>query len=337
MKKKTLVSILALASAPMAGYAAANLDQIKTDAATDWTGPADLKLENGVLTSPSGTAISRNIGKLLPGKYKLTAGNNSGNIEISVNGAALENDQFELKAETEVTIRIGSKDGKLFTVAGLQLILDVDFVTTYQTPLLTELAKVQVRINQDGQAAAELNNEVSVLSGKIKTIVDDQSDQFNAYKVYKDFELYKGWAESTIMAEINTLGEKVDAQANNAGAYLTAKAIADEQQTALNDVKSVVDGYDEGTKAYANVIAKAELEAAQGRIDTYVKAIGDAYADGTAGTLCTTAYNEAFQNDMKGLIAAYSKKVTDAQLDHAAYTEIADRITALKSTYNSAL
>ena len=340
MKKKTLVSILALASAPMAGYANANLDQIKTDAATDWTGPADLKLENGVLTSPSGTAISRNIGKLLPGKYKLTAGNHSGNIEISVNGAALdlENGQFELKAETEVTIRIGSTDGKLFTVAGLQLILEVNFVTTYQTPLLTELAKVQVRINQDGQAAAELNNEVSVLSGKIKTIVDDdQSDQFNAYKVYKDFELYKGWAESTIMAEINTLGEKVDAQANNAGAYLTAKAIADEQQAALNDVKSVVDGYDEGTKAYANVIAKAELEAAQGRIDTYVKAIGDAYADGTAGTLCTTAYNEAFQNDMKGLIAAYSKKVTDAQLDHAAYTEIADRITALKSTYNSAL
>ena len=39
MKKKTLVSILAVASAPMAGYANANLDQIKTDATTDWTGP----------------------------------------------------------------------------------------------------------------------------------------------------------------------------------------------------------------------------------------------------------------------------------------------------------
>ena len=77
MKKKTLVSILAVASAPMAGYANANLDQIKTDATTDWTGPDDLRLESGVLTSPSGLAISQNIGNLLPGRYQLTAGSGS--------------------------------------------------------------------------------------------------------------------------------------------------------------------------------------------------------------------------------------------------------------------
>lgn len=58
MKKKTLVSILAMTSASMAAYADANLDQIKADAATDWTGAADLDFENGVFTSPSGLTIS---------------------------------------------------------------------------------------------------------------------------------------------------------------------------------------------------------------------------------------------------------------------------------------
>lgn len=340
MKKKTLVSILALASAPMAGYANANLDQIKTDATTDWTGPDDLRLESGVLTSPSGLAVSQNIGNLLPGKYQLTAGSgSSANIKISVDGVVFENNQFELDAEREITIRIGSTDGAAFTVAGLQLQLVVDLVATYQTPLLTELAKVQNRINQDGQAAAELNDEVSALSAKISTIKNDEAGQFNAYKVYKDFQLYKGWAESTIMAEINTLAEKVDAQANNAGAYFDAKARWENQQSLLDAEKPVVgnDGWTEDEKKYADIIAKAELDAAQARIDAYKKAVEEAYADGTAGVLCTTEYNAAFENDMTGLIKAYGEKVTAAKTDHAPYVEIAGRIATLKTDYNAAL
>lgn len=340
MKKKTLVSILAVASAPMAGYANANLDQIKTDATTDWTGPDDLRLESGVLTSPSGLAVSQNIGNLLPGRYQLTAGSgSSANIRISVDGVVFENNQFELDAEREVTIRIGSTDGAAFMVAGLQLQLVVDLVATYQTPLLTELAKVQNRINQDGQAAAELNDEVSALSAKIATIKNDGAGQFNAYKVYKDFQLYKGWAESTIMAEINTLAEKVDAQANNAGAYFDAKARWENQQSLLDAAKPVVgnDSWTEDEKKYADIIAKAELDAAQARIDAYKNAVEDAYADGTAGVLCTTEYNAAFESDMTGLIKAYGEKVTAAKADHAPYVEIADRIAALKTTYNAAL
>lgn len=344
MKKKTLVSILALASAPMAGYANANLDQIKTDATTDWTGPDDLKLEDGVLTSPSGLAISQNIGNLLPGKYQLTTGSSSStNIEISVNGVALEGNQFDIDSEKEVTIRIGSTDGASFAVAGLKLELVVDLVATYQTPLLTELAKVQNRINQEGQAAADLNNEVSALSAKIRTIADDESGQFNAYKVYKDFELYKGWEESTIMAEITSLAEKVDAQANNSGAYFDAKERWENQQSLLDALKPVVGEGEEGKewtedeKKYADIIAKAEMDAAQARIDAYKKAVEDAYEAGTAGVLCTSEYNAAFENDMVGLIKAYGDKVAAAKVDHAPYVEIADRIATLKTTYNTAL
>lgn len=339
MKKKTLVSILAVASAPMAGYANANLDQIKTDAVTDWTGPADLTLENNVLTSPSGLAVSQNIGQLLPGTYQLTAGTgSSSNITISVNGAPLENNQFTLETATEVTIRIGSTDGSSFTVAGLELQLVANFNELYRQPLLTELGKVQVRINQDDPStAAALNDAVSELSAKIATITDDATGVYKAYDVYKNFELYKGWAESTIMAEITALGERVDGQANNSGAYLAAMNIAKAQQDALDAEKARVDDYADDLKTYANTIAKAELDAAQGRIDTYKTTAEEAYAAGTAGTVCTNAFNEAFQTEVTALITAYADKLTAAEADHAAYVEIADRIAALKNTYNAAV
>lgn len=51
MKKKTLVSVLAMTSASMAAYANANLDQIKTEV-DQWVGAEKPSLVNGVLTSP---------------------------------------------------------------------------------------------------------------------------------------------------------------------------------------------------------------------------------------------------------------------------------------------
>ena len=49
MKKKTLVSVLAMTSASMAAYANANLDQIKTEV-DQWVGAEKPSLVNGVLT-----------------------------------------------------------------------------------------------------------------------------------------------------------------------------------------------------------------------------------------------------------------------------------------------
>lgn len=47
MKKKTLVSVLAMTSASMAAYANANLDQIKTEV-DQWVGAEKPSLVNGV-------------------------------------------------------------------------------------------------------------------------------------------------------------------------------------------------------------------------------------------------------------------------------------------------
>ena len=147
MKKKTLVSILALASAPMAGYANANLDQIKTDAKTDWTGASDLDLINGVLISPAGTAIQQSIGNLLPGTYQLTTTTNT-NAKILVNGVALDaENKFTLTgtSETAVTIRVESVAGGEFQVGGFKLVLVYDFAEA-RTALVTALSRASNRI-----------------------------------------------------------------------------------------------------------------------------------------------------------------------------------------------
>ena len=95
MKKKTLVSVLAMTSASMAAYANANLDQIKTEV-DQWVGAEKPSLVNGVLTSPNGTTISQSLGSLLPGTYKLSA-TTSMNAKFLVNGKALTNGEFKVK------------------------------------------------------------------------------------------------------------------------------------------------------------------------------------------------------------------------------------------------
>ena len=95
MKKKTLVSVLAMTSASMAAYANANLDQIKTEV-DQWVGAEKPSLVNGVLTSPNGTTISQSLGSLLPGTYKLSA-TTLMNAKFLVNGKALTNGEFKVE------------------------------------------------------------------------------------------------------------------------------------------------------------------------------------------------------------------------------------------------
>ena len=144
MKKKTLVSILAMTSVSMGAYADANVDQIKDGAVTDWSGASDLKFENDIFVSPNGTAISQNIGKLVAGTYKLTATTN--NAKLLVNGKALDaNNQFVLTAETEVTITVSAVTaGQEFQVSGFNLDLVYNFTNARNT-LTVELAKATIK------------------------------------------------------------------------------------------------------------------------------------------------------------------------------------------------
>ena len=338
MKKKTLVSILAMTSASMAAYADANLDQIKADAATDWTGASDLDFENGVFTSPSGLTISQNIGKLVKGKYTLTVSENE-NAKITVNGNELVNNQFEITAaEADVIIRIETATSGSFKVGGFKLVLDHEFALD-QKGLVDALAKVTAKLEtlEDAQAD-ELVLRASQLSAKIAAVKDDGEDEYKAYALYKDYELYKGWANSTIMADISALDEEVNKYVGNATPYYVSKEIGDARQTALDNAKAAIENIaDEDARKYAGTVTAEAYNTIKGKIDTFLKTALDAYNAGNAVEVCTQEFNDEFAEEVDKLIADYSAAIAAAPGDHVAYTAVAEKISELKDLYNKTL
>ena len=338
MKKKTLVSILAMTSVSMGAYADANVDQIKDGAVTDWSGASDLKFENDIFVSPNGTAISQNIGKLVAGTYKLTATTN--NAKLLVNGKALDaNNQFVLTAETEVTITVSAVTaGQEFQVSGFNLDLVYNFTNARNT-LTVELAKALAKIDETDEVAASLKEEGSQLSAKIATLKDEVADENTAYAAYVSMELYKGVAESKIMAEIKAFDTKVTNAADNAAPYLAAKAIGDaknaEYKTVLATINQIAET--EGLRAYVKSITAAASNAANDRIQQFLKQAEDAYNAGIAASVCTEENNNKFIADADKLITAFAADIQLAQDDHAAYLELVPQIQTLKKTYSQAL
>lgn len=180
MKKKTLVSVLAMTSASMAAYANANLDQIKTEV-DQWVGAEKPSLVNGVLTSPNGTTISQSLGSLLPGTYKLSA-TTLMNAKFLVNGKALTNGEFKVEgtAASEVTLAIEAVEtGKEFRVGGFKLELVFDFAGAQRT-LLNAASKAIAKVSQEDDADkyAEFNKRYSDLTVKINRVKDDAAGDF---------------------------------------------------------------------------------------------------------------------------------------------------------------
>lgn len=339
MEKKTLVSILAMASVSMGAYADANVEHIIGMTETDWSGAENLEIKGEVIVSPTGIAISQNIGKLVAGTYKFGVSNNS-NAQLLVNGKALDaNGQFTLTAETEVEITIAAvTEGQEFQVSGFNLDLVYNFINARNT-LTVELAKALAKIDETDEEAARLKEEGSQLSAKIATLKDEVAGEKSAYAAYVSMELYKGVAESKIMAEIKAFDTKVTDAADNAAPYLAAKAIGDAKNAEYKAVLATIDqiAETEGLRAYVKSITAAASNAANDRIQQFLKQAEDAYKAGTAASVCTEENNKKFIADADKLIAAFAADIQLAQADHAAYLELRPKIKTLKETYNEAL
>lgn len=337
MRKNVLVSILAMTSAStLTAWADANVNQIKTDAATDWQGASDLTIESGVIVSPSGATITQNIGKLYPGKYTLTAGTNK-NAKIKVNGAELDAEQsFSLTEEKDVTISIESVDGNRYEVSGLALTLIYDFESQAKAPLTTKLSEVSIKIFAGDEAGQDLQLEVSNLAAKINVLANDAE---NAYAKYVEYGLYaKTLEESSIYGEILALEEKVDAQASNSSAYANAKEKGDAQKALLAEKKAIVDGLTDATeKTYVTNITKSAYDAANKEVTDFLNGVEEAYADGSAGIDYPEDKVNEFVTASQKLINAYDQAIADARADHAAYVEVSGQIATLKNLYNTSL
>ncbi|WP_337408234.1 dockerin type I domain-containing protein [Paraprevotella xylaniphila] len=349
MKKKTLVSVLAMASASMAAYANANLDQIKTEV-DQWVGAEKPSLVNGVLTSPNGTTISQSLGSLLPGTYKLSA-TTSMNAKFLVNGKALTNGEFKVEgtAASEVTLAIEAVEtGKEFRVGGFKLELVFDFAGAQRT-LLNAASKAIAKVSQEDDADkyAEFNKRYSDLTVKINRVKDDAAGDFAAYTVYGEYKFYLNGVEgSTLMSEVKALDTDIEAHLANWRAYTASKAVGEEQKTALKSAwdtnignLSDADGVNSKQSAqdYAKVLSQSEYNAAKETIDAFLLKIEGYYDNGTAATECTPTFNSEFAKKASEAIKKFTDKLVNVDKNHTAYDEVLGKINFTKAHYNEQL
>lgn len=349
MKKKTLVSVLAMTSASMAAYANANLDQIKTEV-DQWVGAEKPSLVNGVLTSPNGTTISQSLGSLLPGTYKLSA-TTSMNAKFLVNGKALTNGEFKVEgtAASEVTLAIEAVEtGKEFRVGGFKLELVFDFAGAQRT-LLNAASKAIAKVSQEDDADkyAEFNKRYSDLTVKINRVKDDAAGDFAAYTVYGEYKFYLNGVEgSTLMSEVKALDTDIEAHLANWRAYTASKAVGEEQKTALKSAwdtnignLSDADGVNSKQSAqdYAKVLSQSEYNAAKETIDAFLLKIEGYYDNGTAATECTPTFNSEFAKKASEAIKKFTDKLVNVDKNHTAYDEVLGEINFTKAHYNEQL
>lgn len=334
MRKNVLVSLLAVTSAStMPAWANADVDQIKTDAATDWEGASDLEIESGLIVSPSGATVTQNIGKLYPGTYTLTAETNE-NAKILIDGKELAaNGQFKIDAVKDVTISIESKDGSQYKVGGFKLTLVYNFANA-KNVLTSMLSEATSKIYTEDEAGKALLQEASSLATKVSAIGDDKED---SYANYIEYGLYaETLEESAIYKEIAEFSEKVDAQANNSSAYAEAEKVYEAQKAALATAKAAVDAIaDADEKAYVEAMTKGAYDTISEDIEKYKTDADAAYAKGTAGIEFSAEKNAAFVGKVEKSLNEYSAAITSAQADHAAYVDVSEAISTIKTLYTT--
>lgn len=338
MRKNVLVSLLAVTSAStMPAWANADVDQIKTDAATDWEGASDLELESGLIVSPSGATVTQNIGKLYPGTYTLTAETNE-NAKILVDGKELAADgQFKIDAVKDVTISIESKDGSQYKVGGFKLTLVYNFANA-KSVLTSMLSEATSKIYAEDEAGKALLQEASSMATKVAAIADDNED---SYAKYIEYGLYaETLEESAIYNEIAEFSKKVDAQANNSSAYAEAvtndNSVYNVQKAALATAKAAVDAItDADEKVYVEAITKEAYDNISSKIEDYKTRAVAAYENGTAGIEFSAEKNAEFVGEVEKLLNEYSAAIESAQADHAAYVEVGEAISTIKTLYTT--
>lgn len=338
MRKNVLVSLLAVTSAStMPAWANADVDQIKTDAATDWEGASDLEIESGLIVSPSGATVTQNIGKLYPGTYTLTAETNE-NAKILIDGKELAaNGQFKVDAVKDVTISIESKDGNQYKVGGFKLTLVYNFANA-KNVLTSMLSEATSKIYTEDEAGKALLQEASSLATKVSAIGDDKED---SYANYIEYGLYaETLEESAIYKEIAKFSADVDAQANNSSAYAEAvtndNSVYNVQKAALATAKAAVDAItDADEKAYVEAMTKDAYDKISSKIEDYKTRAVAAYENGRAGIEFSAEKNAAFVGEVEKLLNEYSAAIESAQADHAAYVEVSEAISTIKTLYTT--
>lgn len=346
MEKKTLVSILAMASVSMGAYADANVEQNIGMTEADWVGAPEIG-EDKIIVSPNGATITQKI-SLLPGSYTFTAATKD-NAKLQISGASVTGwnattGTFKVTGDqaSEVTITIMAVEaGKKFEVGGFKLILDFDFAAA-NTSLTSTYAKMLNKITNGekdvvkAQADALRAEYTKEILGRINEVKDNQE---NSYEKYGEYQLYKGWANSTLNAEIAKANENVD---NNFLPYQKAMEVHAAQVEIFETSKKGLEGPEgEGAwidlkKTYVKNQTNGNVTNIQGKLDTYKKGAVDAYNQGNAGATYTDAYNTTFVKTINDLLTTFESAIATAAVNDDAYRALKAELESLRKQYNEA-
>lgn len=345
MNKKVLVSILAMTSAStMTAWADANVKELKNGSLQDWgindSEETNLTLVDGVITSPDGKPISQKI-SLAPGTYKFNyVATSTYNVTIKVDDKEVsENLEFTVEGDVvkEVEIVMSAKGEGEFKVGNPTLTLVYEFNTNRKV-LEGQLRDAINKIEEGDTVATALSKEASEIASRLKLLVDDTKE---AYQAYEDNEMWKGTVGCKFAAEIKAIDEAAAAQGANMSAYQTALAAIQKQQKALDAVNDTLESYKEKytnrTYEYTQVITAGMSEAIQGQIDNYKKTADEAHKAGNAASVLTAESNKAFTDAASKDIEEFKGLVKDAPANHEAYLYIKERVAALKAQEEKAL
>ena len=366
MQKKILASLLMV---PMAYSAFANIGvdvPVNKDAwtANGLVGDAlkyDDVTSSAETTGPVGVGfISYTRANMPQGTYSLTF-TQQDNVNVTVNGSELKNNQFTLDAAGSIEIKISGKDAAQpfkFTGLNLEIVCDFGGIQDALTKtLMDNLYKMSgnvntaiATVNPDALAAnfenaaeldaetKDLNEQVGVgglnetvggIRGMIREIREgENADYETAIAIYEKYELWKGIEGNKVAVAMDALIEDVN-EHNEA-----VKTLNDRWNTKLAN-EQARDKFLE-----ANADLQAKLDALKAKIEE--AAAKPAYGeDGKYITDVTADDIVAIQNaitaDLEAIKAAYAEEKLPEPIEFTSDNQsIVDQLEALTQKFNTA-
>lgn len=273
-----MLSLVAMAALPMAGLADALVPEVG-EGKWQTEDDADLREEEGLLVSIGGSTITKKI-TLVPGTYSVNAGTSNNaviKIKVEANGKTYRKGiQFTLEKEGEITVTLSAESkGNDFSVGDLALTLHYDFnaAQTYLRDMLNGAWNKLERGDDADFWEQDLNKEYSKQDGLLQLVFSIEDNGADAYKVYKEQELYRGVQNSKAYETVKAYVDEVDACEANKQAFDDYKTLAkgwqanelDALQTTLNSAKDpkTKNFYKEGVESLNTEVTNflTELEA----------------------------------------------------------------------------
>lgn len=326
-----MLSLVAMTSVPIATLANADLTNTVNGVVNKMEPGDGLSIEDGVFVS-AGSPVVIEIGKLVKGKYKLTAATKGDNVKLTVNGNELSDGEFSLSGETTVAIKAESTDGAGFQVGGFKLELVYDFKSAY-TVLNTKLSGAYKKLSVSEPDFWELEllrryNEV--LAARIETVKDGSEDSYEAYKAEG---LYEGINDSKIAKDINAFVQEVD----NAIANKKAKGDAD---TKIADLRSSLSSLESALANSSNdevkALFKEKVESISSSITAFEADVKTSYEAKSAATQYGKEVVDAKVKEIENEISEVQKSIETADANYGAYKEVNAGVLGAEADYQAA-